>query len=205
MVDDVTIVKKSFELYRRYGIKSVSVGQIASELGISKKTLYCHFRSRDDLLEHVIEYGKRNFFTGLRLNVAKEKSVFRKLMVLYIFLLKSIRNLNPSFMFDLRKLNTEQYEYFLQLRDGPLKQIVSEIIHEGVSKKIFQNDLDDQYIFLNQVYKILAIADRSLPQLEPEITEGIVMKLILNDIRGMTTLKGHRKFDKEYEQLLQMM
>lgn len=205
MVDDVTIVKKSFELYKRYGIKSVSVDQIASELGISKKTLYCHFRSRDDLLERVIEYSKRTFVTGLRSKIDEQQSVFKKLIVLYVSLLKSIRNLNPSFMFDLRKLNAEQYDYLLQLRRGTLRKIASEIIQQGVSKKLFRDDLDEKYIFLNQVYKILAIADRSLPQLEPEITEELIIKLILNDIRGMTTLKGHRKFDKEYEQLLQMM
>ena len=42
MIDVQTIYKKTFEFCSKYGIKSVSVDDIARMLGISKKTLYEH-------------------------------------------------------------------------------------------------------------------------------------------------------------------
>ena len=45
------IINCSIELFGRYGIKGVTMGAIASELGISKRTLYEHFTCKKQLLE----------------------------------------------------------------------------------------------------------------------------------------------------------
>lgn len=49
------IVKKALDLFARYGIKWVNMNQISKELGISKKTLYEFFASKDELVSEAIE------------------------------------------------------------------------------------------------------------------------------------------------------
>ena len=55
------IISKSIELFVRFGIRYVTMDQIAAELGISKRTIYELFKDKDDLLLQCIEeMGKRN-------------------------------------------------------------------------------------------------------------------------------------------------
>ena len=48
------IKQKADELYRRYGVKSVTMDEIASQLGVSKKTIYQCFSDKNDLVDEVI-------------------------------------------------------------------------------------------------------------------------------------------------------
>ncbi|MEA5126561.1 MAG: TetR/AcrR family transcriptional regulator [Proteiniphilum sp.] len=40
------IIEKAGELFRKYGIKNVSMDEIASSMGISKRTLYENFKNK---------------------------------------------------------------------------------------------------------------------------------------------------------------
>ena len=44
------ILKTSLELFYKFGIKRVTMDDIAKELGMSKKTIYHHFKEKDDLV-----------------------------------------------------------------------------------------------------------------------------------------------------------
>ncbi len=48
------ILSKAFELYYKYAIKSVTMDDVARELGISKKTLYQYVSNKTELVEKVI-------------------------------------------------------------------------------------------------------------------------------------------------------
>ena len=51
-----SILKQVSELYLKYGIKSVTMDDVARELGISKKTLYEFFKDKNDLVKCFIEF-----------------------------------------------------------------------------------------------------------------------------------------------------
>jgi len=49
------IVKTAGELFFRLGIRSVSIDDICRELGMSKKTFYVYFASKDELIEQMLQ------------------------------------------------------------------------------------------------------------------------------------------------------
>ena len=51
-----TILSKSLELFTKNGFKSVTMDDIANELGISKKTIYQHFSSKNELVKATVDY-----------------------------------------------------------------------------------------------------------------------------------------------------
>ena len=59
------IIAKSDELFRLYGVKSVTMDEIARELGISKKTIYQYFKDKDELVcdttRYLLECDRQEF------------------------------------------------------------------------------------------------------------------------------------------------
>src|ERR1700733_4118922 len=49
------ILIKAADLFCRYGIRTITMDEIASQLGISKKTIYQFFTDKDDMVSAVIE------------------------------------------------------------------------------------------------------------------------------------------------------
>ena len=48
------IQEKATELFMRFGIRSVSMDDIATQLGMSKKTIYQFFADKDELVDAVM-------------------------------------------------------------------------------------------------------------------------------------------------------
>ena len=51
-----SILKKSGEIFLKFGFKSVTMDDIANELGISKKTIYKYFKNKVELVDEATEY-----------------------------------------------------------------------------------------------------------------------------------------------------
>src|SRR5215467_4766831 len=51
----VRIRDKAKEMFMRYGIRSVSMDDIATQLGMSKKTIYQYFTDKNDLVDMVVD------------------------------------------------------------------------------------------------------------------------------------------------------
>ena len=205
MVDERTIVEKTYELYRKYGVKSVSVDEIAVALGISKKTLYQHIRSRDELLKLVIEHSLNKFSTELIKLVTPEENLIKKLALLYAFIVKSSRNVNPTFILDLKKVSYKQYLYVQEFRNKRLYDGVKSIYEQGVEEGIFRSNVDIRYVYYNQIYKVSEIAYKIFPDYDEASSGDTLYRLILNDIAGITTVKGHQVFDEIFDELLQLL
>ena len=44
-------IQKATDLFMRYGIRSITMDEIAGQLGISKKTIYQFFTDKDEMVE----------------------------------------------------------------------------------------------------------------------------------------------------------
>ena len=205
MVDERIIVEKTYELYRKYGVKSVSVDEIAVALGISKKTLYQHIRSRDELLKLVIEHSLNKFSREVLKLVTPEENLIKKLALLYAFIVKSSRNVNPTFILDLKKVSYKQYLYVQEFRNKRLYDGVKSIYEQGVEEGIFRSNVDIRYVYYNQIYKVSEIAYKIFPDYDEASSGDTLYRLILNDIAGITTVKGHQVFDEIFDELLQLL
>ena len=88
------------KLYHRYGIKSVTMDDVAHHLGISKKTLYEHFQDKKDLVsqvlnvEHDTRCRKLDEIQQLNFNAIEE------LFEIYKSIKKMIHEYNPSMDYD---------------------------------------------------------------------------------------------------------
>lgn len=205
MVDERIIVEKTYELYRKYGVKSVSVDEIAVALGISKKTLYQHIRSRDELLKLVVEHSLNKFSREVLKLVTPEENLIKKLALLYAFIVKSSRNVNPTFILDLKKVSYKQYLYVQEFRNKRLYDGVKSIYEQGVEEGIFRSNVDIRYAYYNQIYKVSEIAYKIFPDYDEASSGDTLYRLILNDIAGITTVKGHQVFDEIFDELLQLL
>lgn len=204
MIDDHLIVEKTYALYTKYGIKSISVDEIATMLGISKKTLYLHIGSRDELLKKVIDYSLSNFITGLQQAISPEKDVIRKLAKYFLYILHFTRKVNPSFLPDLKKVNPSHFSTIENFQNSDLYKMIKPIIEQGVAEGIFRRNIDIKYVYFNLMIKTSRVAHQCFPDYNKALLEKTIYRLILNDLIGITTMRGHQQIENQYNELLQL-
>ena len=62
-------LNKGLELFAVSGADGLRVGRLAEALDIAKSGFYCHFKDRDDLLDHILEYWVRHYTEVITRNV----------------------------------------------------------------------------------------------------------------------------------------
>jgi AcrR family transcriptional regulator len=190
------ILAAAFELFFRYGIKSVTMDDIAKHLSMSKKTIYLYFRDKDEvvntLMERTLEKDRKDFHDIAEKAVNVVEEVFEMMKKLNdIF-----STINPNIFYDLRKYHPNTWELFHKFK--------TEFIHEQVEKSL-EKGKQDGFVRTDVNSKILAKLRGE--EIEMGFNSAIYPpdKFRILDVQiafvehflyGICTLKGHKLINK---------
>ena len=97
------ILKKSEELFLRYGLKSVTMDDLANQLGMSKKTLYQFVKNKSDLIEQVIELHISDEKAFMKDTREKSKDAVEEMIIVARHYIQELKKLSPTLIYDLKK------------------------------------------------------------------------------------------------------
>ncbi len=106
------IMIKAEELFMQFGIRSVSMDDIANNLGMSKKTLYQYYADKDELVDAVIGDHINGIQTEC-LNWRKDaKDAIHEIFLTMEHILEELSNMNPMLLYDLEKFHYRSFQRF---------------------------------------------------------------------------------------------
>ncbi|HUI64204.1 MAG TPA: TetR/AcrR family transcriptional regulator [Bacteroidota bacterium] len=146
--DRARILEAASNRFLEAGISKVTLDEIASELRMSKKTLYKYFPSKDSLLKHVIqERIKRN---GKRFNdiMVSKKPFEEKLQDILFFAGKEITTPGRQFILDLRRIAPDLWEQAEEFRRGTIVAAVTKMMRQAKEEGVLRKDLDVELFVL---------------------------------------------------------
>ncbi|HNU61889.1 MAG TPA: TetR/AcrR family transcriptional regulator [Methanofastidiosum sp.] len=203
MTDRQKIVNTAADLYLKFGIKSIRIDDLADELGISKKTIYEHFRSKEDLIESVLDEIRRFIHRGIEKEIDSHDDIFDSMLGACIFFVTIIDKLTSSFVYTLKKY---QYSSYCDLKDFSDKELYSrfeKLVNSGIRKCYFRNDLSFNTLFEINMARISGIFNSSSDFQNIQYTKEIFFLMLVNSIRGITTIEGHKILDEKVKKFLE--
>ena len=137
------------EQFFSFGFTSVTMEHIADLLGMSKKTLYQYFPSKDDLLGEITAATMRdcNCKTEDILNDASLDFV-EKLKSLMNFLMTQYSKMSPALMQDLQRSAPELWKKVDEFRHECIMNDFGKLVDEGIEKGVFRRDVDGKLVLL---------------------------------------------------------
>ena len=131
------IIKTAGELFFRLGIRSVSIDDICRELGMSKKTFYVYFASKDELIEQMLQ-ANLDYIAG-KMEELLALHDFKKLVKIFLKRQREEKNdvrRVPQLVFDLKKYYPRQFAEFqekcFEMQKGYLMQYIEQGVSEGL-------------------------------------------------------------------------
>ncbi len=151
-LDEVTksrILEVSREHFFRLGFSKVTMSEIATDLGMSKKTLYEYFQSKEELLSEVITTMQHEMRTVIEAHIADTEMDFVKKLKLLLALGGEFHaKFSNHFMIDLQKNAPQVWKTCDDFRMERMRANMDKLVKEGVSKGVFRNDLNVEVIVL---------------------------------------------------------
>lgn len=147
------ILKRAGELYFKFGIKSVTMDDVAGELGFSKKTLYLHFRDKADLISQVIDYYIQN--PQFSINSIENGNAIDGYFAFRSHIIYVLKYFHNTIEFDLKKLYPKLYRKVHKMKREKIFSNTVENLNNGIQQGLYRNDLDVEVIAKLQVGRML--------------------------------------------------
>ncbi len=191
------ILEKIYRLFQKYGIKSVTMDDIAKELGISKKTLYLHVKDKKELVQKIAELKIIYAEKHNKEIYEKKLNAIDELLHVYKFLNLMLKDHNPSMMFDLRKYYPEIYERMQEVRRNQIFNGIKNNLVKGRKEEFYRKDFDDEIISKLHVFRIENLVDSNLFNSADFESGKLFRELFTYHIRGIASEKGIKYFEKK--------
>ena len=133
-------------LFRKYGIRSVTMSDIASQLGMSKKTLYQYIENKNDLVEKMVANYIESEKEMCRQAAQSAEDALQEMFSISIQVQRNIENMNPSLLFDLKKYHFSIWQQFEAYRKDFVLSLMKNNLIRGKSEGIYREDMDPEII-----------------------------------------------------------
>ena len=194
------IALKAEELFMQYGIRSVSMDDIANSLGMSKKTLYQYFADKDELVEAVVD-RHINEVQGDCINCRTEaKNAIHEIFLTMEHIMEELNNMNPMLLNDLAKFHFKAYHRFREYKDKFLLQIIRNNIEWGIKDELYRPDINVDILSKFRIESIMIpfnVAVFPPGKYNLATTSELIIE---NFTYGLATIKGHKLIQKYNEQ-----
>jgi len=200
----IRIKEKAHVLFMQYGLRSVSMDDIAGNLGMSKKTIYQYYADKDELIEAVInEELQRSQHICEQDQLCSDNAIHEIFLALEM-VVDMMRTMNPSLIFDMQKYHPKAFQKFQQHKNDYLYGVIRMNMERGIREGLYREDINLDILSRYRVESIMlpfnpgfhTRVKYSLPQLQEE--------LIIHFLFGLASQKGYKLIIKYQQERLKL-
>lgn len=193
---DQKILEKAVEFFMKFGVKSVSMDDIARGLGISKKTLYQEVESKADLLQQALLFHlefEKTFVTNARKDAA---DAVEEMVTISKFIINILRQHKPSLTYEMQKYYPQVWEMIEAFNKEFIGQFVFENITAGMTEGYYRDDIDPIVIQRLYIARLQVLVDHDIFPIDEFPRAELYEQFITHHMRGMMTDKGVQRFEQ---------
>lgn len=194
------ISTKAEELFMRYGIRSVSMDDIANSLGMSKKTLYQYYADKDELVQAVVSNHISSIETDCLAIRDDAKDAIDEIFITIDQIVDEFNNMNPMLLHDLEKFHHRAFERFKEYKDKFLLEVLSKNLEWGIQDELYRSDINVDVLAKFRLESMMIPFNVVMfPPGKYNIAE-LSKEFIIHFVYGVSTIKGHKLIQKYIQQ-----
>lgn len=188
------IIAKAGELFLKIGFKSITMDDIASEMCISKKTIYKYFCTKEMLIEQSVQMLHKQVHELLSEAMSKNYNAIEENFEIKRMFTELFKSSDTSPIYQLKKHYPEIYKNALKFQLEECEFCFRQNIEKGIKTKLYRDDLNIEAYVKFYYYLISNINENTASETEANALE---MEALKYHTRAMATLEGIIELEKQ--------
>ncbi len=194
------ILQKSADLFLLYGIRSITMDEIALQLGISKKTIYQFYADKNELVSAVILKILDHNQDCCQAYKKTAKNAINEVFLAMEMVQEMFENMNPSMLYDLEKYHPESFEKFVFYKNNFLYKIIKENLEWGIKEELYRDDINTVIVTLIRLETMMLSFSPGIFSKSKFKMSVVQQQLIEQFLFGVASLKGYKLILKYKEE-----
>jgi TetR/AcrR family transcriptional regulator, cholesterol catabolism regulator len=186
------IKQTAHDLVMQYGIRSVSMDDIAAALGISKKTIYQVFADKDELVLAVVTDVTGKSESDCERDKKRAQNAIHEVFLAMEMVVEMFRTMNPSIIHDIQKYHPMAFAVFQKHKNEYVYDVMRDNLSKGIREELYRPEINVDILAKFRVESMLLPFypefQRSMKNSLVEIEE----ELITHFLFGLVTPKGYK-------------
>jgi AcrR family transcriptional regulator len=193
------IIEEATKQFFQFGIRNVTMDEMAVTLGISKRTVYEIFKDKSELVQTCIgkltEYQDKNIVKV----VSESSNVIEAIFVFMREGIKAMNSINPVFFKDFEKLYPALWRKLEKEALAKRLELSVKLLTAGVDQGLFRKDMNTEIVSKLFHTQINLLADDTIFPRDKYNHAEVFQNMIINFTRGISTQRGIEIIDKMLE------
>ena len=190
------IAQKAHDLFLRYGIRSISMDEIASQLGISKKTIYQFYADKDALVDSVIDIVVNSNTDECCIHREESENPVHEILVATDMVQEMLNTMNPTIMYDLQKYRPATYKKIADHKNEFLYKLIKENLEQGIATQLYRPEINTEILSRFRLASVFMMFSPDLYPLGKYNLGTIIEEVTIHFLYGITTAKGQKLVQK---------
>lgn len=190
------ILEKATDMFLTHGFKSVTMDDIASEMGISKKTIYQHFSNKDNLVKATTSHLFEKISCGIDDIIFADKNPIEELFAIKDFVMKNLKDESASPIYQLQKYYPKVHKSLMIKQFDKMGSCVIDNLEKGIQLGLFRKELNKELTARFYFAGMSSIKDVELFNPEQFSSKEVQLNYLEYHLRGICTPKGTEHLTK---------
>lgn len=184
------------DLFLNFGFKSVTMDDIANNLGISKKTIYQYFDTKTKLVEATTMYLFDSISCGIDRICQLEQNPIEEIYSIKEFVKEHLKDEKSSPQYQLQKYYPSIFKTLKNKQYDVMQTCVTNNLNRGIEHGLYRTSMNVDFISRIYFNTMLALKDKDLFPLEKFSMNMLMENYIEYHLRGICTSKGLESLNK---------
>jgi AcrR family transcriptional regulator len=185
------ILEEAEKLFMKYGTKSITMDDVAKQLGMSKKTIYANFKDKDELVTNLVIKMMHKDECNMEERTKLSENAVDEIFLMMDFLKQMLSNINPIIFYDLQKYHNKAYKIMMDFHQNHIYDHVKICLERGISENVFREDINTEILSQARVAQINWIFESDLIRSGKYSLYEVIQELTTHFLFGICTLSGH--------------
>jgi AcrR family transcriptional regulator len=187
-----SILNKATELFLEQGFKSVTMDDLAMEMGISKKTIYSHYQNKTALVEESTAHLLSSISCGIDTIRGLKKNPIEELYEIKKFVMLHLKGEKSSPQYQLQKYYPEIHRVMRHRQYEMMEDCVLENIKRGIDQGIYRENLNIDFVARIYFSGVTSIKDLKLFPVSKFPIGKLMDEYLEYHLRGIVTPDGRK-------------
>jgi AcrR family transcriptional regulator len=185
------ILTEAEKLFMKFGMRSVTMDDIAKHLAISKKTIYANFKDKDDLVISLINKMQQEDECKMKQATIDSSNAVEEIFFMMDCVKEILANINPIVFYDLEKYHSKAYKTLMDFHHTHIYETIKACLDRGIKENVFREDINTEILASARVAQINWIFASDLVRSGKYSMFDLVSHTTIHFLYGICTLSGH--------------
>lgn len=201
MSTEEQILKGAEELFFRYGIKGITMDDVAKHLSMSKRTIYEKFPHKEAIVEILFKEHLKKHQADCEKYRTTSTNAIEEIFMMLAPLKELFEAMNPRLLLELKKFHPQTWQEFMEFKRTTLLESMVTNMKRGIKEGLYRDDINVHILAILRLEEVeIAWNPEVYPPAKFDLAQ-VQISMLEHFLYGITNIKGHQLAEKFKNQL----